>query len=327
MSPADVQYISTYRVRPLNSNKESGKIPLTPWDLTLLPVQYIQKGILFLKPQSRQTKEEQAFLVDQLKKSLAPTLDFFFPLAGRLAMEKHKDDSISFFIKCNDQGASLVHAPAEVLVSDILDPVYVPPVVYRFFPINYATNYDGLRLPLLSIQVTFLIDGIFIGCTMNHSVCDGSSFWHFMNSWSAVTRGKAGELVERGLGWAAWLLNQTITSHNDSEVRSSWEAWMKKPLLMTRSKAATGLITGSSPRFNVYENDFGWGKPIGVRSGCGNKSEGNISVYPGPVEGSVEIEACLLTNTLKAMGEDLEFSVYAKQLLFLFSFFFIKSIS
>ncbi|KAG5547302.1 hypothetical protein RHGRI_013098 [Rhododendron griersonianum] len=34
-------------------------------------------------------------------------------------------------------------------------------------------------MSLLSIQVTELIDGIFIGCSTNHAVIDGTSYWHF----------------------------------------------------------------------------------------------------------------------------------------------------
>ncbi|XP_025607093.1 uncharacterized acetyltransferase At3g50280-like [Arachis hypogaea] len=38
----------------------------------------------------------------------------------------------------------------------------------------------------------------------------------------------------------------------------------------TRDCGAIGgkaLSTGSSPRFNVYGNDLGWGKPVAVRAG------------------------------------------------------------
>lgn len=36
--------------------------------------------------------------------------------------------------------------------------------------------------------MTELIDGIFIGCSMNHCMGDGSSFWQFLNSWSEIHR-------------------------------------------------------------------------------------------------------------------------------------------
>ncbi|KAL5714107.1 hypothetical protein ACHQM5_016112 [Ranunculus cassubicifolius] len=430
-----VKFISTYNVQPHNPNHKTQIIHLTPWDLNLLPVQYIQKGLLFLKPQNHQAESDDKDVINHLKISFARTLDFFFPFAGRLATQKYKDGSISFYVDCNDSGAKLVHATAPIRVSDLLDPLFIPPIVYELFPIKDAINYDGMQLPLLSIQVTFLIDGIFLGITMNHMLCDGSSFWHFMNSWSEISRGShnisrnpvferwfinasdcpirfpssnedqfierytpppvkermfhftqqaiaklkakansemdttqisslqavlahmwvavtkaknlnhseqvmyrlltgtrsrvnpplsneyfgnsvqvvtatstAGELVQRGLGWAAWLMNRAIATHTDTSVRHSLEAWMKKPVLMSRARIASNdLITGSSPRFNMYGNDFGWGVPIAVRSGCGNKSDGKITVYPGAVRGSMEIEACLSQKTLTAMSDDLDF--------------------
>ena len=56
---------------------------------------------------------------------------------------------------------------------------------------------------------------------------------------------------------------------------------------------SNALITGSSPRFKVYGNDFGWGRPIAVRSGAGNKFDGRLTVFPWVEEGSMDFEACL----------------------------------
>ncbi|KAF0900804.1 hypothetical protein E2562_035301 [Oryza meyeriana var. granulata] len=39
--------------------------------------------------------------------------------------------------------------------------------------------------------------------------------------------------------------------------------------------------TSNSPRFEVYGNDFGWGRPVGVRTGGGNKLDGKMTVYEG----------------------------------------------
>ncbi|KAK4357869.1 hypothetical protein RND71_023479 [Anisodus tanguticus] len=68
----------------------------------------------------------------------------------------------------------------------------------------------------------------------------------------------------------------------------------------------TRLGISSSPRYNIYGTDFGWGKPIGVRSGMANKSDGKITLFPG-VGGSVDIEVCILPETLQAMENDQEF--------------------
>ena len=62
-----------------------------------------------------------------------------------------------------------------------------------------------------------------------------------------------------------------------------------------------------SPRFNVYGTDFGWGRPIAVRSGGGNKPYGKTTLFQGADEGSIDIEACLFPETFEAMMEDAEF--------------------
>lgn len=106
-------------------------------------------------------------------------------------MTENKDKTPSCFsINCNGDGGQFVHAAADgVGVADILDPVYVPEdIVSNFFSMNGILNYEGVSKPLLAVQVTKLVDGIFIGCTMNHSVVEGSSFWHFFNTWSKISR-------------------------------------------------------------------------------------------------------------------------------------------
>ncbi|XVF61201.1 hypothetical protein PTKIN_Ptkin08bG0110900 [Pterospermum kingtungense] len=143
------------------------------------------------KPKPSQGKEtDQHTFIHHLRTSLSHTLDHFPPLAGCLATTKHDDETISFFIDCNNAGALFIHAEADgVTVSDIVKPVYVSSIVYSFFPLNGMKNSDGIFKPLLGVQVTELVDGVLIGCTINHSVVDGSSFWHFGNSWSEISRG------------------------------------------------------------------------------------------------------------------------------------------
>uniref|UniRef100_A0A2P2JGE3 Putative acetyltransferase At3g50280-like n=1 Tax=Rhizophora mucronata TaxID=61149 RepID=A0A2P2JGE3_RHIMU len=145
--------ISTSTIGAANHkhNEPTLKVELTPWDLQFLLVGPIQKGLLFLKPAS-------SSYIQQLKASLSRTLDFFGPLAGRPATVEHGDGSknnTSFYFDCNNAGALFVHAAA-----------------------------DG-------VTVTELENGIFIGCTMSHVVGDGTSFWHFLNSWSEICRGLA----------------------------------------------------------------------------------------------------------------------------------------
>lgn len=326
------------------------------------------------------------------------------------------------------------------------------------FPLNGVLNHEGHSQPLLSIQVTELLDGIFIGCSANHSVCDGTSFWQFLNSWSeicrlsgihtpdrppvferwfmsdtdcplrlpssfaekllaiknpttsdpinlplhncaercfhftktsiaklkatvnsemvseteagmlisslqavlahvwiAVTRArrslnvdyneneetlfglmmsnrtkfipplsetyfgnsitfgmvmaKDDEVLTRGSGFLASLLNEVVKSHCDEKIKSSIKSWIQKPFILTFGGVANkNLVARNSQRFDMYGNDFGWGRPIAIRTGRNGKSSGITSVSPGPDEGSIDIEILLPTEVLQAMENDAEFT-------------------
>ncbi|MBA0653621.1 hypothetical protein Goklo_020775, partial [Gossypium klotzschianum] len=321
----------------------------------------------------------------------------------RLATTQHEDDTISFFVDCNNAGVLFIHAAADgVTISDIIKPVYVPSIVHSFFSLNGLHNYKGITHSLLGIQITDLADGIFIGCSINHVVADGASFWHFLNSWSGISKGsiylskppvfqrwlpdgmdipiripqsskanaemgtenisslqallshiwrsaihnrsfdpdqetnyrfvvgarqrfqeipdnyfgnailgtfvtmKAKELVEQGIGNSAWRMNRIIAATTGESFKKVFECWPASPSFVTLSNR-DALITSSSPRFNMYGNDFGWGKPIAIRSGSSNKFDGMLTLYCGAEEGSIDIEACFFPETLEAMANDQEF--------------------
>ncbi|CAI0544394.1 unnamed protein product [Linum tenue] len=86
------------------------------------------------------------------------------------------------------------------------------------------------------------------------------------------------------------------------------ESWIENPKFLKIGELEEGLmLLGSSPRYDVYGNDFGWGKPVAVRSGAGNKFDGKVTVYPGVEAGSMDVEICLLPETAERLGRDLEF--------------------
>uniref|UniRef100_A0A8R7R241 Uncharacterized protein n=1 Tax=Triticum urartu TaxID=4572 RepID=A0A8R7R241_TRIUA len=62
---------------------------LAPWDLQMLTVDYIQKGILLPKPPAGDGGER---LVGRLASSFARALGRFYPFAGRLAAEEQLED-------------------------------------------------------------------------------------------------------------------------------------------------------------------------------------------------------------------------------------------
>ncbi|XP_068642756.1 uncharacterized acetyltransferase At3g50280 [Aristolochia californica] len=188
MVSTPVQPISTCSINPDPplDPQQNAIINLAPWDIAMLSVHYIQKGLLYQTPPPSDPP-----LLNRLKSSLARTLSVFYPLAGRLVTQKgssNDENRLLVFIDCNNGAAEFIHAKADLAVSDVLDPTDVPEVVKSFFPYGGAINYDAHSLPLLSVQFTELRDGVFIGCNFNHVVGDGTAFTNFFNAWDQMAR-------------------------------------------------------------------------------------------------------------------------------------------
>ncbi|XP_042481779.1 uncharacterized acetyltransferase At3g50280-like, partial [Macadamia integrifolia] len=443
-----IRHMSRSSIKPDGAGISGQTYYLNPWDLSLLSLNYIQRGLLFPKPPP--TKNPSITTIDHLKDSLSRTLVHFLPLAGHLVTHKQDDRPASYSISlnCNNPGVDFVHAIADVTMEDLLSPVDVPPIVQSFFLLGRAVNHDGHTLPLLAVQVTELLDGIFIACSFNHSVGDGTSYWNFFNAWAeicrmmvkgnhdydhishppvlrrwfidghgpiinlpfshhdefidrysppevlrqrffhfssqfigrlkakanaecntttissfqalsafvwrSVTRARGyqisnqkttcrlainnrsrlnpplssyyfgncvetvgatatiGELLSHGIGWAAWLLHEAVNGHTDGKVREKLEVWMRSPIIYQYRSFVDPctIVIGSSPRFNMYGCDFGWGKVEAVRSGSANKYDGKVSSYPGRQGGgSVDLEVSLLPESMSTPESDQEFRV------------------
>ncbi|XP_024972920.1 uncharacterized acetyltransferase At3g50280-like [Cynara cardunculus var. scolymus] len=441
MASPTVEIVSHCFVKPkFPSNKP---IYFSPWDLVMVNVNYIQKGLLF-----RLTENQDFSIVtflEDLKDSLSATLTHFHPLAARLATVKQQNPPslVVFLNPENSPGARFIHSTVDLTVSDVLGPTDVPLIVQSFFDHHEAIDHDGHELSLLSIQVTELVDGIFIGCSINHMVVDGTSYWHFFNSWSEVFQSKtqngniapisrppvlerwiptgsdpvlslpfthndefldrpnrpflrerifhfsseslskfkakvnsecnttkistlqclsalmwrcvtrarrapenketgcrlavnnrsrlspplpdnyfgnsiqtvrvvttAGVLLDQSLGWAAWMLHELVMNHGDKAIKEFVGSWVKRPFVYKMSQLFDGdsIQMGSSPRFDIYGNEFGLGKGVAVLSGYANKFDGKVTLYPGrDGGGSVDLEVCLLPENMAAFESDKEF--------------------
>ncbi|CAM0913733.1 unnamed protein product [Alopecurus aequalis] len=446
--PGAAVRIVSRRMVQLPSEEAVVDIHLKPCDLRLITIDYIQKGILLPKPPARYG------IVDTLAFSFARALGGrFYPLAGRLVVEDHAGDTITVVLRCTGEGAELVHAVAPgVTVEDIVASVYTPSVVRDFYPFNHVLGADAAikSLPVLAVQITELVDGIFIGLSMNHCVGDGTTFWAFFNAWSEISRGgdhsddlhemskpgkvlqhqkwffdnaspvpihmpfsklqhvvrrferpaveecvftfsaasirklkdrannemagaanvtissfqallahlwravsrarrlppgqetsysmfigcrgrvnrmpegylgnavvlgkatsTVGEILDKGLGWTAWKLNCLVVSFDEAAMEECLDRCIRVPdfeYIGWLSSGGAALMTGSSPRFDVFGNDFGWGKPLAVRSGPGDKMDGKATVFEGPEQGgSMSLEVCIAPDVMNRLAADLEF--------------------
>ncbi|KAM7265347.1 hypothetical protein ACFE04_003030 [Oxalis oulophora] len=448
------------------SNMENLKLSVS--DLPMLSCHYIQKGCLFTYPHNINIHN----LLSSLKSSLSQTLSIFPPLAGRLFTDSTTNQT---FITCNDQGVDFVHATAfNFSILDITGSPRVPEFVKGFFLYDRKVSFSGHFNPIVGVQVTELADGIFIGCSVNHAVMDGTSFWNFFNTfaeltrgvtvkrspdfdrdcvlvsktavlkmpeggptvtfnekeplterifsfskeavlkikakannrkfndkvnavellgkqsndfpyltcngngnwflkkvevdetaeissfqslsallWRAVTRARnlprtktttfrmavncrhrlepklkplyfgnaiqstptcasVDDVLSRDLHWCGTQLKNSVKAHDNDTVRRLVQNWEKEPRVFPLGNFDGASITmGSSPRFPMYDNDFGWGRPLAVRSGRANKFDGKISAFPGrDGTGTVDLEVVLSPETMALIESDYEFMQY-----------------
>ncbi|GER46653.1 HXXXD-type acyl-transferase family protein [Striga asiatica] len=131
---------------------------------------------------------------------------------------------------------------------------------------------------------------------------------------SIATEAAAGDVVGPGLGprWCAERLGMGVAAYGDKAVRGYVEDWEREPRCFPLGNRDGATITmGSSPRFPMYDNDFGWGPPVSVRSGRANKFDGKISAFPGREGGgSVDLEVVLAPETMAGLETDPEFMEY-----------------
>ncbi|KAL2545949.1 HXXXD-type acyl-transferase family protein [Forsythia ovata] len=78
---------------------------------------------------------------------------------------------------------------SNIHVRDVLGSIDVPDEVKGFFAFDQKVSYKRRFNSILAIQVTELVDGVFIGCAVNHTVTYGTSFWNFFNTFAEVSRG------------------------------------------------------------------------------------------------------------------------------------------
>ncbi|XP_048503266.1 BAHD acyltransferase DCR-like, partial [Beta vulgaris subsp. vulgaris] len=131
-----------------------------------------------------------------------------------------------------------------------------------------------------------------------------------------VSTTRVGELLEQSFGQTALSLHQLVVNHTNKDVHNFVHSWFKSPYsfrfdrLLAREPNST-VHVGSSPRFNIYGNEFaGLGKPIVVRSGFANKFDGKLIFYPGKEGGgSIDVEICLPCNSMRALEVNEEFMV------------------
>uniref|UniRef100_A0A1J3GAZ4 Putative acetyltransferase n=1 Tax=Noccaea caerulescens TaxID=107243 RepID=A0A1J3GAZ4_NOCCA len=130
--------------------------------------------------------------------------------------------------------------------------------------------------------------------------------------YNAIATATVGELhQDRGLGWAALQISKMLRSLTNEDYRTCAEDWVRNAKIPTfggeSRMAGNSIIVSGSPRFEVYDNDFGWGGPIATRTGLGNSISGKLVLFRGIEDGSIDIHATLFSDVLVKLLADVEF--------------------
>jgi hypothetical protein len=68
-----------------------------------------------------------------------------------------------------------------------------------------------------------------------------------------------------------------------------------------------GIMMASSPRFDIYGCDLGWGKPLAVRGGRANKFDGKVLLHPSRDDGGgIDAEVVLTPENMARLEQDRE---------------------
>ncbi|XP_047171167.1 BAHD acyltransferase DCR [Vigna umbellata] len=123
----------------------------------------------------------------------------------------------------------------------------------------------------------------------------------------------AGLLAAHPPQFGASLVQKAIEDHNAKAIDARNKEWESAPKIFQFKDAGVNCVAvGSSPRFKVYDIDFGWGKAENVRSGTNNKFDGMIYLYPGKNGGrSIDVELTLEPEAMARLEKDKDFLLEA----------------
>ncbi|KAE8700433.1 Shikimate O-hydroxycinnamoyltransferase [Hibiscus syriacus] len=133
-----------------------------------------------------------------LREALSRTLVPFYPMAGRLGC----DENGRLEIICNAKGVLWIEAETTSVMGDLGG--FTPgPQLRKLVP---SVDYSGgtSSYPLIMAQVTtFKCGGVSLGIGSHHTLTDGTTSTHFINSWSEMARGfsqiRVAPLIDRTL--------------------------------------------------------------------------------------------------------------------------------
>ncbi|PON33697.1 Transferase [Parasponia andersonii] len=124
----------------------------------------------------------------------------------------------------------------------------------------------------------------------------------------------AGLLLANPPEFGASTVQRAIEAHDSAAIERRNSEWEHAPKIFQYKDAGVNCVAvGSSPRFKVYEVDFGFGKPEGVRSGGNNRFDGMVYLYQGKSGGrSIDVEISLEAGAMERIVTTSSYGIVIK---------------
>ncbi|XP_021735737.1 anthranilate N-benzoyltransferase protein 1-like [Chenopodium quinoa] len=170
-------------VRPAKETPK-GSLWLSKLDIIIRPPNSHTNVIHFYSPHKTSSK---IFDVNIFEEALSKSLVSFYPMAGRL---KFNNENERYEIDCNAKGVLFIEAESTKALADFGDYLRLDSQLRKVvFPkCDYSRGLSSF--PLLLVQLTrFKCSSVCLGYAPHHHVADGSSNFHFLNSWARLARG------------------------------------------------------------------------------------------------------------------------------------------
>ncbi|KAL9342695.1 hypothetical protein Peur_066020 [Populus x canadensis] len=295
-----VTVLQRCQVSPPPGTTSEKSLPLTFFDLRM--VDSSVKLLFFFECTSISKNHFLESIIPSLKQSLSLSLKYYYPFAGNLIFPPNSGkpeirylerDSASLIFA--ESSSDFIHLTGKQTRDTTEFLSFLPQLPPE------SMSHDTLVVPISSFQVTLFPDsGICVGLHLRHAIGDGSSVVKsFLKTWASITKAggdatflsacaKTAQLKgSDGFVIGAKSIGDAIhkSLHHTGGVLKT-----VKNLGLQWAAASKGwlLESFSSPKFKMYDIDFGWGR-LKTNEDLSIDDCEAIAVGDGQNEGETEI--------------------------------------
>ncbi|KAJ3699261.1 hypothetical protein LUZ61_002966 [Rhynchospora tenuis] len=198
-------------------------------------------------------------IIESLKTSLAKSLVPFYPLAGRLGVDKNGRIEIN----CTGEGVPFIVTRSDTTLDEFDN--FEPSTEMRNLFVPTAAHPDPPCV-LIMLQVTFFkCGGVALGTALHHTIVDARSAFNFIEAWTSIALGEAGCIKQP-------LLDRTLLrARVDRKVMFNPIEYMSDPKLVIPSRISTSYASSILKISKKHIN--------GLKLRCGDTAGARVSAF------------------------------------------------